>query len=146
MSVVVVVVVVVYDIPYSESGRVSHYIITKRGDQYHIGNQVFSDLLSILDFYKTHYLDTTYLTSVVRYLGYALAYELIQSHLVSARTELVHCPCGADSCHQSSCPTDSQLHSKSVLRQFDVNHGTRADTAPGGDPHGDKSSLPLLQR
>lgn len=49
----------------SESGRVSHYIITKRADQYHIGNQVFSDLLSILEFYKTHYLDTTYLTQVV---------------------------------------------------------------------------------
>ena len=42
--VVVVVVVVVYDIPYSESGRVSHYIIHKtrtNQDQCHIGNQVF---------------------------------------------------------------------------------------------------------
>merc|ERR1711997_465174 len=42
---------------------VSHYIINKiqTGDQtrYRIGDQMFTDLPSLLNFYKLHYLDTT---------------------------------------------------------------------------------------
>ena len=41
----------------------SHYIINKiqQGDQtrYKIGDQMFTDLPALLNFYKVHYLDTT---------------------------------------------------------------------------------------
>ena len=43
--------------------KVSHYIINKiqQGEQtrYRIGDQMFTDLPSLLNFYKLHYLDTT---------------------------------------------------------------------------------------
>jgi len=46
-----------------EDSKVSHYIINKiqTGDQtrYRIGDQMFTDLPSLLNFYKLHYLDTT---------------------------------------------------------------------------------------
>ena len=46
-----------------EDAKVSHYIINKsqEGDQvrYRIGDQTFSDIPSLLAFYKLHYLDTT---------------------------------------------------------------------------------------
>ena len=46
-----------------EDSKVSHYIINKiqQGDQtrYRIGDQMFTDLPSLLNFYKLHYLDTT---------------------------------------------------------------------------------------
>lgn len=46
-----------------EDNRVSHYIINKiqQGDQtrYRIGDQLFTDLPALLNFYKVHYLDTT---------------------------------------------------------------------------------------
>lgn len=46
-----------------EDSKVSHYIINKthQNDQelYRIGDQQFSDLPSLLEFYKLHYLDTT---------------------------------------------------------------------------------------
>lgn len=46
-----------------EDCKVSHYIINKMqsNDQarYRIGDQIFSDLPSLLNFYKVHYLDTT---------------------------------------------------------------------------------------
>ncbi|KAK2721474.1 adapter molecule Crk-like isoform X2 [Artemia franciscana] len=46
-----------------EDNKVSHYIINKvqQGEQirYKIGDQMFSDLPSLLSFYKIHYLDTT---------------------------------------------------------------------------------------
>jgi len=46
-----------------EDSKVSHYIINKiqEADQtlFRIGDQMFSDLPSLLNFYKLHYLDTT---------------------------------------------------------------------------------------
>lgn len=47
-----------------EDNKVSHYIINKiqQNDQqirYRIGDQMFPDLPSLLNFYKLHYLDTT---------------------------------------------------------------------------------------
>ena len=46
-----------------EDNKVSHYIINKiqQGDQtrYRIGDQMFTDLPALLNFYKVHYLDTT---------------------------------------------------------------------------------------
>jgi len=46
-----------------EDSKVSHYIINKiqQGEQtrYRIGDQMFTDLPSLLNFYKLHYLDTT---------------------------------------------------------------------------------------
>jgi len=48
---------------YREDSKVSHYIINKIQEnnetKYRIGDQVFSDLPSLLAFYKLHYLDTT---------------------------------------------------------------------------------------
>ncbi|XP_075218771.1 crk proto-oncogene, adaptor protein [Lycorma delicatula] len=46
-----------------EDSKVSHYIINKIQEseqtRYRIGDQIFSDLPSLLAFYKLHYLDTT---------------------------------------------------------------------------------------
>ena len=50
----------------SENSKVSHYIISRRGGMYLIGDQSFPDLPSVIDFYKKHFLDTTTLTEVVR--------------------------------------------------------------------------------
>ena len=45
---------------------VKHYIIEKKSDsEYEIGSQPFSDLVSIIEFYKTQMLDTTVLTGAV---------------------------------------------------------------------------------
>lgn len=48
---------------YREDSKVSHYIINKiqqsEQTRYRIGDQMFSDLPSLLAFYKLHYLDTT---------------------------------------------------------------------------------------
>jgi proto-oncogene C-crk len=43
----------------SENNKVSHYIISRRGQLYLIGDQTFSDLPSVIDFYRKHFLDTT---------------------------------------------------------------------------------------
>eukprot|EP00111_Clytia_hemisphaerica_P002042 TCONS_00005760-protein len=48
-----------YVLSVSENRKVSHYIITNRQGQYHIGDQVFNDLPDIVEFYKRHFLDTT---------------------------------------------------------------------------------------
>jgi len=52
-----------YVLCVKEDSKVSHYIINKiqQGDQvrYRIGDQMFTDLPSLLNFYKLHYLDTT---------------------------------------------------------------------------------------
>jgi len=52
-----------YVLCVKEDNKVSHYIINKirQGDQarYKIGDQMFNDLPSLLNFYKVHYLDTT---------------------------------------------------------------------------------------
>ncbi|XP_071481043.1 adapter molecule Crk-like isoform X2 [Diadema antillarum] len=45
----------------SENSKVSHYIITRKGDQFVIGDQAFSSLPEIINFYRGHYLDTTVL-------------------------------------------------------------------------------------
>ena len=50
---------------YSENNKVSHYIISRRGPLYLIGDQSFQDLPSVIEFYKKHFLDTTTLTEVV---------------------------------------------------------------------------------
>ena len=46
-----------------EDNKVSHYIINKiqvgNMIQFRIGDQEFGDLPALLNFYKTHYLDTT---------------------------------------------------------------------------------------
>ena len=48
---------------FREDSKVSHYIINKiqQGEQtrYRIGDQMFTDLPALLNFYKVHYLDTT---------------------------------------------------------------------------------------
>lgn len=52
-----------YVLCVKEDSKVSHYIInkTQQNEQirYRIGDQTFSDLPSLLQFYKLHYLDTT---------------------------------------------------------------------------------------
>jgi len=52
-----------YVLCVKEDAKVSHYIINKMqsGDQirYRIGDQTFTDLPTLLNFYKLHYLDTT---------------------------------------------------------------------------------------
>ncbi|RDD44999.1 Crk-like protein [Trichoplax sp. H2] len=49
-----------------ESNMVKHYIIEKKSDsEYEIGSQPFPGLLSVIDFYKIHVLDTTVLTGAV---------------------------------------------------------------------------------
>lgn len=52
-----------YVLCVKEDNKVSHYIINKirQGEQarYKIGDQMFNDLPSLLNFYKVHYLDTT---------------------------------------------------------------------------------------
>lgn len=50
----------------SENNKVSHYIISRRGGLYIIGDQTFSDLYSVIEFYKKHFLDTTTLTDVAK--------------------------------------------------------------------------------
>ena len=50
----------------SENNKVSHYIISRRGPLYLIGDQSFQDLFSVIEFYKKHFLDTTTLTEAVR--------------------------------------------------------------------------------
>lgn len=48
-----------YVLSVSENHKVSHYIITQRNGQYQIGDQTFSNLPEIVDFYRRHFLDTT---------------------------------------------------------------------------------------
>lgn len=48
-----------YVLSVSENRKVSHYIITQRNGQYQIGDQTFSDLPEIVDYYRRHFLDTT---------------------------------------------------------------------------------------
>lgn len=43
----------------SENNKVSHYIISRRGALYLIGDQTFTDLPSVIEFYRKHFLDTT---------------------------------------------------------------------------------------
>jgi proto-oncogene C-crk len=56
-----------YVLSVSENNKVSHYIISRRGPLYLIGDQSFHDLPSVIEFYKTHFLDTTTLTEVVQH-------------------------------------------------------------------------------
>jgi len=50
----------------SENAKVSHYIINREKNiavqRFKIGDQVFDDIASLIEFYKIHYLDTTTLT------------------------------------------------------------------------------------
>ena len=50
----------------SENTKVSHYIVSRRGNQFLIGDQSFPDLPAVIEFYRTHYLDTTTLIEIVR--------------------------------------------------------------------------------
>ena len=52
--------------PSSESGKVSHYIINRRGGIYIIGDQTFHSIPEVIDFYTKHFLDTTTLVEIVR--------------------------------------------------------------------------------
>lgn len=42
----------------SENNKVSHYIVSRRGQLYLIGDQTFTDLPSVIEFYRKHFLDT----------------------------------------------------------------------------------------
>ncbi|XP_065901648.1 crk-like protein [Dysidea avara] len=53
-----------YVLSVSENSRVSHYIITRRGGQYVIGDQTFEDIPQVIEFYRRHFLDTTTLTEI----------------------------------------------------------------------------------
>ena len=62
---------------FSENSRVSHYIITRRGGQYVIGDQTFEDIPQVIEFYRRHFLDTTTLTEIVSdvlYIWYKCMY------------------------------------------------------------------------
>ncbi|XP_065844613.1 crk-like protein [Oscarella lobularis] len=48
----------------SESGKVSHYIINRRGGIYIIGDQTFHSIPEVIDFYTKHFLDTTTLVEI----------------------------------------------------------------------------------
>ncbi|XP_070565295.1 crk-like protein [Ptychodera flava] len=50
-----------YVLSVSENAKVSHYIINRIPNQakFKIGDQIFDDLPSLIEFYKIHYLDTT---------------------------------------------------------------------------------------
>ena len=49
----------------SENNKVSHYIISRRGGLYLIGDQTFTELPAVIEFYRKHFLDTTTLTEHV---------------------------------------------------------------------------------
>lgn len=51
-----------YVLSVCEHGRISHYIVANKGNGYKIGEKQFSDLPSVIDFYKKQILDTTTLT------------------------------------------------------------------------------------
>ncbi|XP_062504431.1 crk-like protein isoform X2 [Corticium candelabrum] len=53
----------------SESGKVSHYIINRRGGIYIIGDQTFDTLPGVIDFYRRHFLDTTTLIEIATRQG-----------------------------------------------------------------------------
>lgn len=53
-----------YVLSVSENTKVSHYIVSRRGNQFLIGDQSFSDLPAVIEFYRTHYLDTTTLIEI----------------------------------------------------------------------------------
>ncbi|XP_003384218.1 PREDICTED: crk-like protein [Amphimedon queenslandica] len=67
-----------YVLSVSENNKVSHYIISRRGPLYLIGDQSFQDLFSVIEFYKMHFLDTTTLTEAVPPPG--RSYPPPQSH------------------------------------------------------------------
>ena len=50
---------------FSENSKVSHYIISRRGGMYLLGDQSFEELPEVIEFYKKHFLDTTTLTECV---------------------------------------------------------------------------------
>jgi hypothetical protein len=58
-----------YVLSVSENNKVSHYIISRRGQLYLIGDQTFSDLPSVIEFYTKHFLDTTTLREHAPRLG-----------------------------------------------------------------------------
>jgi proto-oncogene C-crk len=53
----------------SESGKVSHYIINRRGGIYIIGDQTFPTLPEVIEFYRKHFLDTTTLIEIASRQG-----------------------------------------------------------------------------
>ncbi len=56
---------ILFSIFCSENNKVSHYIISRRGGLYLIGDQSFTDFPAVIEFYKKHFLDTTTLTDPV---------------------------------------------------------------------------------
>ena len=72
---------------FSENSKVSHYIISRRGGLYLIGDQSFHELPEVIDFYKKHFLDTTTLTecvSVVKCVKHLLLITKITINLMLA--------------------------------------------------------------
>ncbi len=63
----------------SENSKVSHYIISRRGGMYLIGDQSFEELPEVIEFYKKHFLDTTTLTECVSYFG---SLHVLKFHIV----------------------------------------------------------------
>ncbi len=61
------IIILVFSLCYSENNKVSHYIISRRGGLYLIGDQSFTDFPAVIDFYKKHFLDTTTLVEPVSY-------------------------------------------------------------------------------
>lgn len=72
----------IYFFFYSENNKVSHYIISRRGPLYLIGDQSFHDLPSVIEFYKKHFLDTTTLTEVVSPTLYHILYDVVRNTLL----------------------------------------------------------------
>ena len=79
---------------FSENSRVSHYIITRRGGQYVIGDQTFDDIPSVIEFYRRHFLDTTTLTEIVSICICVLFYIICYCKLsTKARVCRLHHAC-----------------------------------------------------
>ena len=82
---------------FREDRRKSHYIINKivaaGVTRFRIGDQDFPDLPTLLQFYKTHYLDTTPLTRPVALVSvvFVLRYSTIFVFLVSRLLSLIMC-------------------------------------------------------
>ncbi|XP_072017960.1 crk-like protein [Amphiura filiformis] len=53
----------------NENGRVGDYPIERKGGRYSIEDRQFVDITAIIDFYKTHMLDTCVLTEIANKEG-----------------------------------------------------------------------------
>jgi len=69
-----------------EDSKISHYIINRTvvggAEMFRIGDQQFPDIPALLNFYKTHYLDTTALTHPVGSLLLLFLFACLTFHLL----------------------------------------------------------------